>query len=65
MTRFKELQRIEAAIEHRSEPELRWADAYCKMRLQIATRRDHKKTWRNIQQKVQSAIEDLRSENTV
>jgi hypothetical protein len=29
MTRFKELRRIERAIEHRDTNDLRWAQAYC------------------------------------
>ena len=38
MTRFKELRRIEAAIEHRNQAELRWAADYCRMRIRIAPR---------------------------
>jgi len=37
MTRFKELRRIESAIEHQNEAELQWALGYCKMRIEIAT----------------------------
>jgi hypothetical protein len=65
MTRFKELQRINAAIENRNESELRWAEAYCRMRLQIAIKREHTKSWRDIQRKVQSALEELRPGKTV
>jgi len=57
MTRFNELKRIESAIEHRDQPELRWAAGYCAMRLRIATRKDHQKYWRRIQRAVQVAIE--------
>jgi hypothetical protein len=32
MTRFKELARIQDAIKHRNESELRWAVEYCQMR---------------------------------
>ena len=32
MTRFKELARIQAAIKHKNELELRWAAEYCQMR---------------------------------
>jgi hypothetical protein len=36
MTRFKELRRIENAIDHRKEDELRWALGYCAMRIILA-----------------------------
>jgi hypothetical protein len=36
MTRFKELERIENAIEFKNEDELRWAPAYCLMRVKLA-----------------------------
>jgi hypothetical protein len=32
VTRSKELRRIEAAIKHRNEPELKWALAECEIR---------------------------------
>lgn len=31
MTRFKELARIQAAIKHRNESELRWPAGYCQI----------------------------------
>jgi hypothetical protein len=36
MTRSKELKRIEAAIEHKNEAELRWAENDCRARLAYA-----------------------------
>jgi hypothetical protein len=65
MTRFKELQRINAAIENRNEPELRWAEGYCRMRLQIATNRKHTQSWRDIEKKIQSALQYLQPDKTV
>ena len=56
MTRFKELQRIENAIEHRNRPELEWAFNYCRMRLGIAPRKDHQKHWRKLEGKVEAAL---------
>jgi len=56
MTRFKELQRIEDAIKHKNEVELRWSLNYCKMRLGVAFRKDHQKHWRNLERKVQGAL---------
>jgi len=56
MTRFKELQRIEEAIKNRSESELVWALNYCKMRLGIALRKDHKKHWHKLEGQVKNAL---------
>jgi len=58
MTRFSELKRIESAIEHRNKAELEWAADYCRMRLQIATRKDHQKHWRKMERQVQKALDD-------
>lgn len=46
VTRFNELRRIEAAIEHRNKAELQWALEYCRTRLGTAPRNDHQKHWR-------------------
>jgi hypothetical protein len=43
MTRFKELRRIERAIEHRDQTELRWAADYCRWRQQFC--KDNKRGW--------------------
>lgn len=59
MTRFKELARIQAAIKHRNESELRWAVEYCQMRLRLATRKDHAKHWRDMERKVTEALRSL------
>jgi hypothetical protein len=55
MTRFKELKRIEAAIEHKDHVELEWAIGYCKMRLRIAG----KKYWRQMERKVTKALDTI------
>ena len=60
MTRFKELERIESAIEHKNEAELRWALGYCKMRLQISTMKHHEANWRRIEKKVKTALAEMR-----
>jgi hypothetical protein len=36
MTKFKELKRIEIAIEHENEAELKWALDYCAIRVKTA-----------------------------
>jgi hypothetical protein len=61
MTRFKELARIQAAIKHRNESELRWAVEYCQMRLRMATRKDHTKYWRNMEREVTNTLRSLAS----
>lgn len=58
MTGFKELARIDEAIEHGNRSELLWAKEYCTMRLGIAPRKDHQKYWTNLRQKVISALSD-------
>jgi len=57
MTRFKELARIEAAIEHRDEPALRWALAYCKLRISNCDRKQGVQHWKRIEKKVMEALE--------
>ncbi len=59
MTRFKEKRRIDRAIEHSDEPELRWALAYCEMRLRIAPMKHHEKHWHAVEKKVRDAIESI------
>lgn len=62
MTRFRELRRIDAAIEHENMAELRWAAAYCEMRLKHATMKHHHKYWTKIERRVQSALEKANRE---
>jgi hypothetical protein len=59
MTRFKELGRIQAAIRHRNEPDLRWAEDYCRMRVRTATLNSHKNYWKGIQWDVARALREL------
>ncbi len=56
MTRFKELRRIEAAIERQDEPELRWALAYSEMRVKLAARKLHEKTWRQLARRIKETL---------
>ena len=55
MTRFKELRRIEAAISHRNESELDWAESYCKSRLSIAPMKEHQKHWQKLLRQIDAA----------
>ena len=45
MTRFKELRRVEKAIEHNSKSELLWALNYCRMRYNYSKMKNGKKYW--------------------
>jgi hypothetical protein len=58
MTRFEELARIQAAIKHRNQAELRWAVEYCQVRLRIVTQKDAK-CWRSIQREGTDALRSL------
>jgi hypothetical protein len=58
MTRFKELKRIETAINHGNKEELNWALQYCRMRLKIVTMKQHEKHWNNLIRKIEAALEN-------
>jgi hypothetical protein len=64
MTRFNELKRIEAALEHKDQAALQWALGYCTMRIKIATRKEHVKHWRKLENKVRAALAALLPERT-
>jgi hypothetical protein len=64
MTRFNELRRIEKAIEHKDPSELRWAEWYCRMRIQVAVRKDHVRHWRELGGKVETALRELDANTT-
>jgi hypothetical protein len=55
MTRFKEGRRIAAALKNRDARELDWAASYCRMRIEVATRKDHLKHWQALHRKIQAA----------
>jgi hypothetical protein len=57
MSRFKEGRRITAALESKVSTELKWAQEYCRMRVGIATRKDHSKHWTALLRKIESALE--------
>jgi hypothetical protein len=58
MTRFKELRRIERAIEHRDEVDLRWAAEYCRMRLQLARTKQGMSQWRRLERRVLASLDE-------
>jgi len=53
---LKELARVQAAIRHRDESELRWAVEYCRMKVRIATGKDDAKYWRGIEREVTNVL---------
>ena len=56
MTRFKELKRIELAIEHRDKKEIEWALHYCKSRLHFTKMKSQIKHWTKLIDKLKSEI---------
>jgi hypothetical protein len=62
MTRFKELRRIQEAIEQRNKGELQWALGYCQVRCNTAkavyTMRKQERYWSQMEHKVRAAMEN-------
>jgi hypothetical protein len=56
MTRFKELRRIERAIEHQDQADLRWALDYCQLRLRMTRTKQGASHWKHIEKRVQNAL---------
>tara|TARA_R100001244_G_scaffold25113_2_gene25353 strand:- start:19211 stop:19405 length:195 start_codon:yes stop_codon:yes gene_type:complete len=48
MSRFKELTRVERAVNNGNEEELNWAKQYCEMRLRHVRMKKHQKQWDNL-----------------
>jgi hypothetical protein len=61
MTRFKELRRIEAAIEHRNESELQWALRYCEARQRLA--KTHSSHWYRIEKRIRAAFTEIQQDS--
>jgi hypothetical protein len=57
MTRSKELRRIEAAIAHKNESELRWALAECELRKKFLKR--HSDSWYRIEKAIRGALAEI------
>ena len=60
MTRSKEMRRIQDAILHRNEEELRWALTECELRKRFRTR--HNGQWYRIEKQIRSLLADLNGE---
>jgi hypothetical protein len=55
MTRFKELRRIERAIEHRDANDLRWARAYCEDCISWTSLKRGQDKWRRLLKQITKA----------
>ena len=61
VTRFKELRRIERAIENLDRVDLEWAAQYCQLRLTLVRREQHGAMWRRIEKRVREALQQIES----
>jgi len=61
MTRFKELRRVEKAIEHNSKSELLWALNYCRMRYNDSKMKNGKKYWHQFIRRLEKDLVRLES----
>ncbi len=57
MTRSKEIRRIEAAIEHRDESELRWALTECEVRKKWM--KGHSHLWYRLEKQIRAALSEV------
>jgi hypothetical protein len=61
VTRSKELRRINAAIEHRNEDELRWALAQCELRKQWQAGHSHH--WYRIEKRIRELLAEIANQS--
>lgn len=61
MTRFKELRRIERAIENHDRMDLEWAAQYCRLRLTLLRTKQSDSMWRRIEKRVSEALQQIDS----
>jgi len=57
VTRSKEMRRIEDAIAHRNEAELKWALAECEIRKRF--RRRHSDRWYQIEKQIRTLLAEI------
>jgi hypothetical protein len=57
MTRSKELRRIEHALEHRLESELRWALSACEVRK--TWMKGHSAHWYRLEKQIREALAEI------
>jgi cell division protein FtsB len=57
VTRSKEMRRINEAITHRNESELKWALAQCELRKRFQTR--HIGRWHQLEKQIRALLAEL------
>jgi hypothetical protein len=62
MTRSKELRRIEEAIAHRNQSELRWALEDCELRKKHS--RSHSDRLYRLERRIRAALADIENESS-
>jgi hypothetical protein len=61
MTRFKELRRIERAIENLDATDLEWSAQYCRLRLSFIRTKQGGALWRRLAKQVEDALKQIKS----
>jgi hypothetical protein len=61
MTRFKELRRIERAIENLDATDLEWSAQYCRLRLSFILTKQGGVLWRRLAKQVEDALKQIKS----
>jgi hypothetical protein len=61
VTRFKELRRIERAIENLDPTDLEWSAQYCRLRLSFVRSKQGGALWRRLARQVEDALEQIKS----
>lgn len=59
MTRFKELRRIERAIENLDRADLEWSAQYCRLRLSFIRTKQGGTLWRRLAKQVEDALRQI------
>ena len=57
MSRSKEIRRIEAALAHKNQAELRWALRQCELRKRLAKR--HSDYWYQIEKWIRAVLAEI------
>ena len=63
MTRSKELRRIQAAIAHKNESELRWALAQCEIRKKHFPTQARSSLWYRLEKQIQAALAEIQRDS--
>jgi len=63
VTRFKELRRIERAIENLDATGLEWSAQYCRLRLSFIRTKQGGALWRRLAKQVEDALKQIKSKS--